>query len=145
MAVNLSKKRSPIIAAKWKKSGAIGNIESATMQKEKQNAIINSRKRLNYDGNLNEKEVERLITYHFLKWPRTIGEQVERYFLELKSNNPKLAEKLLIDLKTLDLSNIKTLDKIKKLCLILDKYISGIVIRFQGKTYQVENGKVYLM
>lgn len=79
-------------------------------------------------GHLDRGEIEELIRFEFEKEASGLTEQVRRYYLKLKSEDPEVAERLFEEIQAL--GNIE--DDPQKSTLevydVLKKYISGFRI-----------------
>lgn len=112
-----------------------------------QEEVIESRRKLKLTGNLTEKEIEEFINFQFYIGPDTVKEQLRRYFLMVKVCRPDLASKLQIELdEKIGNSIDNNLDlSIVDIAIILNKYVSGFLIRYNGSLYYKSKGELKIM
>lgn len=84
-------------------------------------------------GNLSDAEIKEFGDFEFEQGPDTVSKQIRRYYLMIKSNNPKFAESMLSEVGDISDEDMEESD-IHKLCTTLSKYVDG-VIHYKGKTY----------
>jgi hypothetical protein len=98
------------------------------IDKETQDAMANARRRLAEGGNLTSSEVEEFIGYDFIAGPTTVENQIRRYFLIVKSDNPGRAVQLLKETEPLLKKGVRTDQEIHDLSLVLNRFISGFIL-----------------
>jgi hypothetical protein len=124
--------------AKWRASGAVGNIYD---NEEKRSARRHFRKYLLHSGNLSRPEVRQLVTYEFDQGAESVDDQVARYYLKLKADKPKAAERMLSDVQPILSKGIGSEADVESLCRAIHTYWSGFLIRYGGNAYSVHNDK----
>jgi hypothetical protein len=101
---------------------------ASNLDDEKMKSMARSKLYYAERGNLSSAEIEELVTYEYGGGPRTVQEQVRRYYLLLKVENPKAAKKLLKGANRIQLENIHTETDACDLCILLSRHINGFVI-----------------
>jgi len=88
-------------------------------------------------GNLNEVEIKEFgdLEFNEQQGLDTVSQQVRRYYLKIKSEDPQRAESMLSDIGDIDDATMEESD-ILKLCANLHKHISGFQIYYKGEAYR---------
>lgn len=87
-------------------------------------------------GNLNESEIQEYLGFEFGEEPMGIKNQLRRYFLKLKTDDPEQAAEFLAELPVLIEKDILLTEaEVVAFCQILRKYFSGFALYFNGRTH----------
>ena len=135
--VNQSKINDPRFWAKWRASGAVGDI----YETDRREAISTYRRQQEVLKNLDKSERRELEQFEFRSGPSTIDQQVRRYYLKLKSDGPDKAAQMLADTTPILQQGVHSLSDVKALCTKLYKYWSGFVINYEGTPYTVHSNQ----
>lgn len=109
-------------------SGAITGV--SVREAEKWIAARQYVRGLRLSTSLSEKEIGELVYFEFWTGPNTVLEQMYRYFLKVKSNNPVKAQEMWKSVEAVFHSDARMKDKIPMFAGILSRYISGFVLRY---------------
>ena len=132
-----SKVDDPRFWDKWKKSGAVGDIDETARREE----VKHFREMWRSLGNLDRAELAELVQYEFRQGPESVDEQVRRYYLQIKSHGPDLAAQMLTDTQPILNKGTYSVQDVEKLCRILRTYGPGHLIRHEGESYTVHGDR----
>ncbi len=132
--INQSQINDPRFWSRWKASGAVGNLESAIRRQSKEQYQEQYRAQLQTLGNLTSQEIDELIGFEF-KGPSSVDEQVRRYFLRFKSEEPDSAAQMIAETDPILQEGIHSVDDVKTLCLTLYKHMSKFIICYEKTNY----------
>ena len=119
---------------RWRASGAVGNIESAIKRQSMEPYKEQYRAQLQALGNLTSQEIDELIGFEF-QGLSSVDEQIRRYFLRLKSEEPDSATQMIAETDPILQEGIHSVDDVKTLCLTLYKHVPKFVILYEKTNY----------
>ena len=93
-------------------------------------------------GNLTEDEIREYSNFEYELGPITITDQLRRYYLKIKEDDPVWAEQLHFELPTFKEEEL-TEGTIITLCHVLYKYISGFVLVFHNQCYSTSSRPIF--
>ncbi len=139
--VNSSKINDPRFWEKWTAAGAVGDLSEAEGEVEKLESIIHFERQYRTEGNLTASEIKEYIRFEFRHGPRTIDEQVRRYYLMVKRGSPHRAFEMMEKASPYLDNEARNIDQVRNLCLVLYQYLSGFLIRDGKECYTVHNNQ----
>jgi len=139
--VNQSKKNDPQFLERWKAVGAVGDLSDAEWESQKREMIIHSERHYRTEGNLTDSEIEEYIRFEFRHGPRTIDEQVRRYYLMVKRGSPNRASEMMEKASPYLDNGTRNINDVQGLCLVLYQYLSGFLIRDGEECYTVQHNQ----
>jgi len=90
--------------------------------------------------NCSDEEICELVRFEYQQGAVTVTEQVRRYYLKTKSENPGRAEELRIATELF--GDTLTIEEVGELCKQLYRFHRGFVIHYVGFSYTMEQGKL---
>ena len=135
--VNPSKINDPRFWARWRAYGSVGD----KYETDRRVAINHYRNQMKTLGNLTRHEIRELEQFEFREGPSTIDQQVRRYHLKLKSENPERAARVLAETSPIISQGSHSIGDVEKLCRTLHGYLSGFLIRYGGESYSMHNNR----
>ena len=102
-----------------------------------------TRERYKIHGCLSEQEIEELLMYEFsITQSLSLKDQLRKYLLRVKDNNPEYARKMQTDLERLVNKAALGKEDIRAICFTLSDYLGGFAIRHDGHSYTTFNGRL---
>jgi len=104
-----------------------------------------TRERYKIHGCLSEQEIEELLMYEFsITQSLSLKDQLRKYLLKVKDGNPEYARRMQIDLERVVNKHPIGEKDIKSICFTLSDYLGGFIIRHEGQSYTLFNGKLVI-
>jgi hypothetical protein len=86
-------------------------------------------------GNLTQPEIQEFVGYEFDRGPESVAGQMRRYYLMIKRDAPDRAELFQQQVGDIKIDAELGQKEVLKLCADVHRFVSGFVIRHDGKLY----------